>query len=103
MRMCQLCKKRPADSREHVPSKSATNRGPMSVRHVDLAGTPGTGVRHQNSALSDGFTVPSLCTRCNNMTGWRYGGDYADFVRQVRDGGHVEAEDGRRLVYLRGI
>lgn len=97
--MCRLCGRRPADSREHVPGRHAANAGPVWVRH--MAVLDGTGrVRHEEGRYADGFALRSLCQKCNNKTGSRYGAAYLDFVRQFGATGHVIAPDGRAFIEL---
>ncbi len=101
--LCQVCGRRTADSREHVPAWSVGNAGPVRVRHTGLRPAPGGGVAHGQFGMPDGFTLRVLCARCNNRLGSRYGTAYADFAAQFAASGRLTASDGRVMVSLRGI
>jgi len=82
IQFCQLCAKRQADSKEHLPIQSTGNMGDVLVNFVD--GCAGSGdMQYHTFRSTDGFWVPALCKRCNNRTGRRYGSSYADLVSQI--------------------
>ena len=100
-RMCHICAKRPAISREHLPPQSADNRGNLEVCFID--GYLDHGIQHQYTQFDNGFWLYSLCSKCNNHTGARYGTAYADFISQLSASLRLEDVQGRSLVNLRNI
>ncbi len=99
--MCHICAKRPAISREHLPPQSAGNWGTLEVRFID--GYLDHGIQHQYTQFDNGFWLHSLCSKCNNHTGARYGTAYADFISQLSASLRLEDVQGRSLVNLRNI
>ena len=91
MHLCRICGRRPADSREHIPPRSANNRGRVLIRHMRMDTAPGSGLAHRLTYARDGFTLPNLCTKCNNRTGGRYGGAYRAFVDAFERSGRIAA------------
>lgn len=100
--ICCLCMRRPAETNEHVPGRHAANTGPVLIRYLTGATSSG-GLRHRVRKAPDGFSVPTLCRKCNSRTGSRYGAAYGDFVRQFEASGTLKASDGRTFIGLRGI
>ena len=116
MHLCRICARRPADSQEHVPPRSANNRGRVLVRHMRMDTAPGSGVTHEVTYARDGFALPNLCRKCNTRTGGRYGGAYRAFVDAFERSGRIAAitagtlgltaraaEPGHVYVHLEGL
>lgn len=81
---CRICSKYSRFTKEHVPPKSSGNRGGVIVL------SPATDASGRRTSMlpchesTDGIFLYSLCDRCNNKTGSRYGSDYSAFVDTVR-------------------
>jgi hypothetical protein len=101
MQLCQLCQRRPAESLEHIPTRSSDNAGPVSVRYLQLADHASS--RHHELSYRNGFARRSLCRKCNNETGSKYGQAYADFINQFTRSGIIEDQHRFSLLNLRGI
>lgn len=81
-----------------MPGRHAQNSGSVWIRHIEL--NEGQGFTHRESLDPDGFSLPTLCRKCNSKTGSRYGGPYADFVRQFSESAHITTLDGREHLAL---
>lgn len=83
---CWLCNKFGPLTREHIPPESAFNDFPLLLMKVDersnltseMAWAPDTQFAH-------GMYVRSVCARCNNRCGAKYGGAYVDLVRRIAE------------------
>jgi len=83
---CWLCDKYGTLTKEHIPPESAFNDCPMLLMKVDersmrsgaLEWAPG-------QRFGRGVYVRSVCARCNNRCGSKYGGAYVDLVRRVAE------------------
>lgn len=80
---CRICKRYSRFTKEHVPPEKAINQGPVVVfSHQTRPGTNRVSMRPSHES-ADGVFLYSLCKRCNNQTGNRYGSDYSEFIRAV--------------------
>jgi hypothetical protein len=83
---CWLCNRYCTMTKEHIPPESAFNDCPLLLHKVDQrsieSGVLGW-VPHQR--FSRGMFVRSVCERCNNICGRKYGGAYVDLVRRVAE------------------
>lgn len=73
-------------TKEHIPPESAFNDSPLLLMKVDERST-NTGEMDwaPNQHFGRGMYVRSVCARCNNQCGSRYGGAYVDLVRRVAE------------------
>ncbi len=73
-------------TKEHIPPESAFNNHPLLLMKVDQrsieAGALGW---TQDQQFGRGMFVRSVCKRCNNRCGRKYGGAYVDLVRQIAE------------------
>lgn len=98
--MCQICLRRPADSAEHVPGRASGNSGGIRVEFVDFRN--GGGLAHSTIDSPDGFSLRTLCRKCNNRTGARYGAAYADFVRHLTCAPGLTHPSGQFVTHIPG-
>jgi hypothetical protein len=80
---CWLCGKYGKLSKEHIPPESAFNDCPLLLMKVkkrtsELAWEP-------RDSFTRGIWFRSLCERCNNKYGSKYGEAYVGLVRSVAD------------------
>lgn len=102
-RICNLCGKRPAGSREHLPGVGAANDGPVRVAYFGSTGVEMPRHDRHERVERDGFVVRTLCAACNSRTGGNYGTAYKEFVQQFAKSGIVDAGARRTWVSLRQI
>ena len=97
---CFICRRRAADSREHLPAKAAGNFGPVEVFYLDsrLASNPAAGYR--SSIFDDGFWVRRFCEPCNNLLGRRYVPAYAELVKATEGASGIRDARGRLFISL---
>ena len=97
---CFICRRRAADSREHLPAKAAGNFGPVEVFYLDsrLASNPAAGYR--SSIFDDGFWVRRFCEPCNNLLGRRYVPAYAELVKATEGASGIRDAGGRLFISL---
>ena len=100
--LCHICNRRPAAGEEHIPPQHTNNKGVVEIIYIDGT-TPSGDIKFHVISSSEGFWVPALCENCNNMTGWRYGTAYKDFVSQIADASDLEDTSGRALVNLKSV
>jgi hypothetical protein len=87
---CRLCGSTTAViTREHVPPKSAGNRG----MHVFETTRFGSEDLHGNDLL-DGFALRVLCDRCNSRFGSRLGTTFGSFIQQIQQSGRFISPHG---------
>lgn len=82
---CAICKKQGELSKEHIPPRSAFNKGRYKVANgLDILkskGLPWVDNENVNSKIiQGGFATYSLCHDCNNKTGLYYANAYKEFV-----------------------
>lgn len=80
---CWLCNKYGTLTKEHIPPESAFNDFPMLMLKVDERSSEMQWVPHQR--FDHGMYVRSVCARCNNRCGSKYGGSYVDLVRRIAE------------------
>ncbi len=100
--LCRVCGRAVADSKEHIPPKSAKNAGPVEVRFI--LGSDDT--QHPIARVlrsGEGFWLPSLCEDCNNVTGSRYGAAYAHFVGELAATAGIRDPSGRIVTRLQDL
>lgn len=97
---CFICRRRPNDSREHLPAKAAGNFGAVEVFYLDstVASSPSAGYR--STTFNDGFWVRRLCETCNNLIGRRYVPAYAELVKAIDGTSGIRDAGGRLFVSL---
>jgi len=99
--LCHICRRREANSKEHLPPRSVRNRGTVEIDYID--GKISNGVSHLTTMSPDGFWLRSLCAKCNNSTGSKLVGAYAQFVDEVAKPSELVDDSGLALVHLRNI
>lgn len=83
---CWLCNKYGTMTKEHIPPESAFNDSPLLLMKVDERSTQtGTMDWAPNQRFGHGMYVRSVCARCNNQCGSRYGGAYVDLVKRIAE------------------
>ena len=88
--VCRLCGTTEAViTREHIPPKSAGNRG----THVATTTRFGSG-HSRGDELPDGFALRVLCVRCNSRFGSRLGTTFGTFVQQLQQSGRFVSPRG---------
>lgn len=99
--LCRICGKRPAVTKEHLPSRGAGNLGETEVVFIDgdLEGE----VQRTQEIFEDGFYRRVLCGKCNSRYGSSYNTTYTDFIKQIRRASGLEDPSGRLLVYVDDI
>ena len=80
---CQLCSKRRANTREHLPPQAAFNAGEVHIKYIDST-SPSGSIQFRVLESNNGFWVPNLCDSCNHKVGFRYGDSYSVFATQVK-------------------
>jgi len=101
MRLCAICRRRPATSFEHLPGKATRNRGKILVRYAAPSDDGEARFEHRFAEYGDGFGLVSLCAKYNQNTGSRDGGAYSSFVRQFGEPGRVEPGTGAHTLGIR--
>jgi len=87
---CRLCgSSHGVITREHIPPKSAGNRG----THTVITTRFGSGQKG-DVEISDGFALRVLCDRCNSRFGSRLGTTFGSFVQQVQQSGRFVSPHG---------
>ncbi len=81
---CRVCGRNGRFTKEHVPPKSSGNKGVVIVSTPKTIASPNRVSMRPEYEISGGIFIYSLCDRCNNKTGTRYGADYSRFVEVVR-------------------
>jgi hypothetical protein len=99
---CQLCSKRRANTREHLPPQAAFNAGEVHIKYIDST-SPSGSIQFRVLESNNGFWVPNLCDSCNHKVGFRYGDSYSVFATQVKGYELIEGNKGRAYVNLRKI
>lgn len=102
-RICNLCGRRPAGSREHLPGVAAANDGPVTVAYFASAEGDMNRYNRHERVERDGFIVHTLCGHCNSRTGGNYGTAYKEFVEQFARSGILDAGETRTWISLRQI
>jgi hypothetical protein len=80
---CWLCHKYGKLSKEHIPPESAFNDCPMLLMKVKERST--TLEWERRTSYQRGICFHSLCEKCNNKYGSKYGGAYVDLVKKVAE------------------
>lgn len=99
-RLCQLCGKREAASKEHLPGQSAGNKGRVTIDFLDAASRSNTMQSH-TIVSNEGFWLPVLCEECNRRTGSRYGTSYFEFISQISEARLLYARSDRTFFVVR--
>jgi hypothetical protein len=76
-------------TQEHIPPKSAGNRGSHRVETLRFGRGQGG-----ETLLLDGFSLRVLCEHCNNRYGSTLGTTFASFVQQVQRSGRFVSPRG---------
>jgi len=84
---CWLCNRFGTLTKEHIPPESAFNDFPLLLLKVDERSMQDTGTMDWSPSqkFGRGMYVRSVCARCNNRCGSKYGGAYVDLVRRVAE------------------
>lgn len=86
---CVLCERDAELTEEHIPAKSAGNRGAGILRCVRLDGG-----REVEVSTEDGVSLRVLCARCNNNYGSSLGSEFGTFAKQFQKSGIVQSTRG---------
>ncbi len=78
---CRVCAKRPADTDEHVPSKSAGNRGGVLHGRVNYEQSVVSGRLAWEVQSAQRLVFKTLCGSCNNNSGSWYNPAYITFSK----------------------
>lgn len=97
---CRICRKRSADSREHLPPQAAGNFGPVEVFYLDSSLVSGRKTEYRTTRFDNGFWVKPVCEPCNKLCGRRYVTAYQQLVRAIEANSGIRDTDGRLLVYI---
>jgi hypothetical protein len=101
IRMCRICGRRPAVTKEHLPSQGAGNIGETEVVFID--GNLDREVQRIQEIFEQGFYRRVLCGKCNSKYGSFYNTVYTDFVNQIRRASGIRDPQNRVLVHLEDI
>jgi hypothetical protein len=83
---CWLCQRYGELSEEHVPPRAAFNSHPILLEEVSRrTRETGTLTWEAGEPRQRGFTVRSLCGRCNSLAGQRYAPPYIEFLKVVAE------------------
>lgn len=81
---CWLCNKYGRMTKEHIPPESAFNDCPLLLLKVDKRSMEAGALGWMpDQRFGHGMFVRSVCARCNNKCGCKYGGAYVELVRRV--------------------
>lgn len=87
---CKICGEILEMTKEHIPPKSALNKG--KIKLLDPSETTKLLTRDKlpweqddlkYSISQNGMQLQTLCKKCNNLTGRNYGNSYKDFVLSI--------------------
>lgn len=83
---CWLCNKYRKLTKEHIPPESAFNDCPLLLMKIkERSAQIGALEWTVNTAYQKGLCFYSLCGKCNNQWGSKYGGAYVDLVRRIAE------------------
>jgi hypothetical protein len=83
---CWLCNKFGPLTKEHIPPESAFNDCPLLLMKVDERSIQSGAVGWiPKQRFGRGMYVRSVCQRCNNRCGSKYGGAYVDLIRRIAE------------------
>ena len=77
---CRICNTFKQLTKEHVPPKKAFNNQAYLKHYADETEKAGRINWEFSEENTNGIYVFTLCEKCNNQTGHRYGSDYVNFV-----------------------
>lgn len=97
---CRICRKRPADSREHLPAKAVGNLGPVEVFYLDSSLASGQRTEYRTTRFDNGFWVEPFCQACNKLSGRRYVTAYQQLVSAIDVSAGIRDTEGRLLVFI---
>ena len=80
---CRICLKFKELTKEHVPPERAFNDQAYYLHYVDEMDKADRIQWESREENTNGIYLFTLCSKCNNQTGYRYGRDYVGFVRTV--------------------
>lgn len=98
--ICWLCGAHRELTKEHFPPRSAFNNHPLVLQRIDEHASR-TGSLVWKGRVERGLIVRSLCGKCNNFAGARYGTHYADFIKRVAQSVEVVPAGSRITVSVR--
>lgn len=98
--MCRICRKRIADSREHLPAKAVGNRGAVDIFFLDSSLASGQTTKYRTTRFDDGFWVKRLCESCNSLTGRRYVTAYQELAAAIDGGSGIRDLEDRLLIVV---
>jgi hypothetical protein len=80
---CWLCNKYGKLTKEHIPPESAFNDCPLVLMKINERSR--TMEWEPKTSYQKGLCFRSLCEKCNNRWGSKYGGAYVDLVKRVAE------------------
>ena len=91
-RSCRICRRRPANTKEHFIPKAAGNRCRVDLLSVGQDGRP------EPIRCTNGFHVPVLCSVCNNGICATYARSYVQLISAIQTSADLQSTHGENLV-----
>lgn len=99
--LCRICGRKPATTKEHLPSQGAGNTGTTDVLFID--GNLNEVIRRVQEIFEKGFYREVLCGDCNSKYGSFYNTAYTDFVNQIQSATGIKDPENRTLISLENV